>query len=123
MVVRTWITRLMPSAFATLTQAFVLIMLVGIVSASAAHSHQAEAFAPVAVQDSKIATLHQCCHGADQSGQHSECAMWVCCSLSALAGSSGRDMPLDSASKRPQIGPMGFVGQSHPPILHPPITV
>lgn len=115
--------RFLPNAFATLTRAFVLFVLVGLAGASAAHAHQTEAFSPVAVTVPEIVSLDECCHGADQGAQQTDCALSMCCSLSALAGNGARDMPPASASPRPLIGPMGFASRSHPPVLHPPIAI
>ncbi|WP_155326439.1 hypothetical protein [Alkalilacustris brevis] len=117
------ITRLLPNAFAMLTRAFVLFVLVGISSASTAQAHQGDAFSPVAAQASGIASLNECCHAADQSAQHTACALSICCSLSVLAEVGAHDVPLATASMRPLIGPMGFASLSCPPILHPPIAI
>ena len=116
-------TRFLPEAFAALTRAFVLFVLVGLAAASAAHAHQTEASSPVAVQASEIVSLHECCHPVDQATQHADCALSMCCSLSALVGNGGRDMPPASALLRPLIGPLGFSSRSHPPVLHPPIAI
>lgn len=115
--------RFLPNAFATLTRAFVLFVLVGLAGASAAHAHQSEPLSSVTVQASEVVSLGECCHGADQGAQQTECALSMCCSLSALAGNGARDMPPASASLRPLIGPMDFASRSHPPVLHPPIAI
>ena len=114
-------TRFLPNTFATLTRAFVLVVLVGLSGASAAHAHETEAVSSVAA--SEIASVHECCHPVDQAAQHADCALSMCCSLSALVGNAGYDMPPASASLRLLIGPMGFASRSHPPVLHPPIAM
>lgn len=109
-------------AFTLVMRALVLFVLVGLASISTAHAHQPEAFSPVSVQASENVSLNACCHAPDQGAQHADCALSMCCSLSALAGIGGQDTPPATASTRPLIGPMGFAGRSHPPILHPPIA-
>lgn len=115
--------RFLPDAFATLARAFVLFVVVGLASVSTAQAHQADAVSPGAEQASGVVPLHDCCHGADRDATDADCVMSICCSLSALAADSGRDMPLPRAPIRPLIGPVGIPGLSHPPILHPPIAI
>ncbi|MDD7970796.1 hypothetical protein [Roseinatronobacter alkalisoli] len=120
MPMRIRISRCLPRAFVMLMRAFVLFVLVGLAGTSTAHAHQTEVFTSVAVQTSGMVLPDACCHVADQGGQHADCALSMCCSLSALPGNGGRDIRLAAAFMRPLIGPMGVAGRSHPPFLHPP---
>lgn len=115
--------RFLPKAFAKLTWAFLLFVLVGLAAASAAHAHQAAASSTVEVQASEIVSPHECCHPVDQATQHANCALSMCCGLSATVGIGGRDMPQASGSLRPLIGPLSFASRSQPPVLRPPIAI
>ena len=115
--------RFLPSAFTTLTRAVVLFVLIGLVSVSTPKTHQAEAPSSLAVQAAEIVPLHECCHGTDQAAQHKDCVLSMCCSVSALAGNVGRNMPSAAAASKLLIGPLSFASLSFPPILHPPIII
>ncbi|MFU8778857.1 MAG: hypothetical protein ACNA7M_14515 [Roseovarius sp.] len=117
--------RVLPNAFGWLVRVVVLCVLVAMISVSAATAHQAEteAASPVAAQTSGIAPLEGCCHAADPTPPHADCAPSVCCSLVGLSGTGGRDMPPPHALPWPHCGPLALLSRFHAPILHPPIAI